>query len=509
MTQFSSSTGVLLADLLPQVKPPLSAVRISSVAVDSRLLEPGGLFIACPGLQVDGRDYMDQAVAAGAAAIVAEAKGCTFSDIDSVAVILMDDLSQQVSAIASRFYGHPSAAMKVTGFTGTNGKTTCSQLLAELYQLLGETCGVIGTLGYGVFGQPMVTTGMTTPNAVQTQEILAQLREAGARTIAMEVSSHSLDQNRVADVHFTTAVFTNLSRDHLDYHGTFERYSSAKAALFASEHLKLAIVNGDDPAAKQMLAQVLPTVTCYQFSFTDRDADIYAEQVVLSDKGISARITTPWGDANLQSMLLGRFNLSNLLAVIAVACGQGFALTAVMDAVSKLTPVDGRMEVVTTGDVSNEVNPSVVVDFAHTPDALEKALAAMSDLTRGKLWCVFGCGGDRDRGKRAEMAAVACKFADHVIVTSDNPRRENPEKIIADILQGVNAKIDVQTLVDRQQAIECAIANAGAKDCVLIAGKGHEQYQDVNGTKLPFCDLREAHLALRQRADQRNQGGQQ
>jgi len=505
MTQSNSSMGISLESLLPQeqLSNVVGSIAVQSIAIDSRFVEQGGLFIACPGLQVDGRNYIDQAIQSGAIAIAAEAKDFD-GEAYTVPIILVEGLAQQVSVIADRFYGEPSSRMNVVGFTGTNGKTTCSQILAQLYQLLGESTGIIGTLGYGVFGQSLVETGMTTPDAVQTQRILAELQAGGAQNIAMEVSSHSLDQGRAAAVNFSAAVFTNLSRDHLDYHGTLENYSQAKAKLFGFKSLKLAVVNGDDAVAQQMLSAALPGVACYQFSLTNSNADIFADSIVVSDRGIGAYIKTPWGEANLQTALLGQFNLSNLLAVIGVICWQGFSLSDVLAAVAKLAPVDGRMQVVSVDAGSNiselsNTLPSVVVDFAHTPDALEKALVTMSELTQGKLWCVFGCGGERDQGKRPEMSKVACQFADHVVVTSDNPRSENPKEIIADIMQGFEDQTDVQTLADRQQAIQYAITQASTNDCVLIAGKGHEQYQDINGTKFPFCDVREARLALRQR----------
>ena len=504
--------GELLADLnVSHTSLPveLMSLVVSGLQLDSRKLEPNELFIAFPGLHSDGRHYLAQAKAAGAVAALVESEGFNTTDETPLPVIAIENLAHKVSAIAGRFYADPTASLPVIGITGTNGKTTCTQLLAQLFAILGKPAGVIGTLGYGLLSSDEVSTkssltdtGLTTPDAVSVQRILADLLDAGAGVVAMEVSSHSLDQGRVAGLHFSTAVFTNLSQDHLDYHQTMAAYQQAKARLFKAPGLKNAIVNRDDAAGRAIIAELaaFSELNCYSYSCSQKDADIYAEAPTFGLQGMCAQLTTPWGQGELRSHLQGDFNLSNLLAVIGVACTEGYALPAVLAAVAQLKPVPGRLEV-----VDAQALPVVVVDYAHTGDALEKALRALRSACQGRLWCVFGCGGDRDQGKRPVMGAIAAELADQLVITSDNPRGEDAQAIIDAVLAGVpadsNKVSEPQIFVDRRAAIRFAVSNAAEQDVVLIAGKGHEDYQLIKDQRLPFNDVAEARLALRERGE--------
>ncbi|MGB5147157.1 MAG: UDP-N-acetylmuramoyl-L-alanyl-D-glutamate--2,6-diaminopimelate ligase [Porticoccaceae bacterium] len=413
-----------------------------------------------------------------------------------IPVIPVAGLAARISAIAGRFYGEPGAALTITGVTGTNGKTTCTQLLAQLFAVLEAPAGVIGTLGAGVLGGPiaLADTGLTTPDAIATQRLLAEFRDQGVHRVAMEVSSHSLDQQRVAGVPMHTAVFTNLSRDHLDYHRDMAAYRAAKARLFQQPGLASAVINLDDPAGPELLGALPPGVAGYGYSAQGGDAAIRALDAEFSAAGVRVRVVTPWGEGALVSALPGRFNLANLLAVIGAACVQGFELAAVLAAVSQLRAAPGRMQ-----SVGGAAGPQVVVDYAHTPDALEQVLAALREsVAGGRLWCVFGCGGERDRGKRPDMGAIAVAGADRVVVTSDNPRGEDPDAIIAEILSGVaaNQRDRLWVIPERRAAIARAIADASPADIVLIAGKGHETWQEIAGVRWPCDDAAEARRAL-------------
>ena len=515
-----------LQQLLPEVALPdsLATALVGGLCLDSRSVKPGDVFVAVPGLDHDGRDYISQALKAGAVAVLAEkndfgSKG--FSSSGS-RVVLISELNQQLSEIAGRFYSDPSDQLVLTGITGTNGKTTCSLLLAQLFSLIKESkerpVGVIGTLGCGevVNGLPdFQETGMTTPDAITTQSIFSDYVAQNIDRVVMEVSSHSLVQHRVQALAFNTAVFTNLSRDHLDYHGDLVSYASAKMQLFAMSGLEHAVINVDDPVGAEIASQLSPTIEFIGYSLTSPNASVYAENIALSPQGIAAYVHTPWGKGELNSQLVGRFNLQNLLAVISVACLQGMSFSSVLAVLPRLQPVSGRMELISvesSADASVDVSiegtdkkgaPQVIVDYAHTPDALKNTLETLREHCDGKLWCVFGCGGDRDQGKRPLMGEVASKLADHVVMTSDNPRSEDPDAIIKDICGGliadelVDGRVDVVS--DREQAIHAAIQSANQGDIVLIAGKGHESYQLVGAQRLPFSDQAQARLALRQR----------
>ncbi|MBI2783614.1 MAG: UDP-N-acetylmuramoyl-L-alanyl-D-glutamate--2,6-diaminopimelate ligase [Gammaproteobacteria bacterium] len=495
-----------LADLLAGVPVAAAApaawaeVRARGLALDSRGIAAGDLFLALPGIRQDGRDFMVAAAGAGAVAVLAEAAGLSAyaAALASlrIPVIPVAGLAAQVSAIAGRFYGDPGAALTITGVTGTNGKTTCTQLLAQLFAVLEAPAGVIGTLGAGVLDDPaaLAETGLTTPDAIAMQRLLADFRDRGVRRVAIEVSSHSLDQQRVAAVPVHVAIFTNLSRDHLDYHGDMAAYRAAKAQLFRQPGLASAVINLDDPAGAELLGALPDGVVGHGYSARGATAAIRAIDAEFSAAGVRARVATPWGEGALVSGLPGRFNLANLLAVIGAACAQGFALAAVLAAVPQLRAAPGRMQ-----SVGGAAGPRVVVDYAHTPDALEQVLAALREsVAGGRLWCVFGCGGERDRGKRPRMGAIAVAGADRVVVTSDNPRGEAPDAIIAEILSGVAANQRDRLLVipERRAAIARAIADASPADIVLLAGKGHETWQEIAGVRWPCDDAAEARRAL-------------
>lgn len=475
-----------LNQLLPQAE---SAVLIRELTLDSRQVRPGDLFLAVPGGRQDGRSHIGDALARGAAAVAYEAEGAVVPAGSGVPLVPIRGLAGQLSAIAGRFYGEPSRALCLIGVTGTNGKTSVSQLLAQALDLLGERCGIIGTLGNGFHGD-LHSGWYTTPDPLGVQATLARLKQAGARAVSMEVSSHGLEQGRVAALDFDVAVFTNLSRDHLDYHGTMDAYGAAKAQLFAWPGLRCRVLNLDDAFGRR-LAQEMQSSRLIGYSLEDRSAQVHCRRVHFDERGVRAEVVTPQGEGLLHSPLLGRFNLSNLLAMVGALLGLDYALDEILRVTPQLQAPAGRMQRLGGG-----ARPLVVVDYAHTPDALEKVLEALRPHVRGRLLCLFGCGGDRDRGKRSLMAAVAARLADAVLVTDDNPRSESPEQIFADIRSGIDAPEKVSYLHGRGQAIARLIANAEASDVLLLAGKGHEDYQEINGVRQPFSDIEEATKAL-------------
>lgn len=475
-----------LNQLLPQAA---SSVLIRELTLDSRKVRPGDLFLALPGLQHDGRAHIADAVARGAAAVAYEAEGAPQIDAAGAELLPVHNLGQQLSAIAGRFYGEPSRSLRLAGVTGTNGKTSVTYLIAQALDRLGERCGIIGTLGTGFHGE-LVQGRHTTPDAIGVQATLANLRQQGARAVAMEVSSHGLEQGRVAALAFDVAVFTNLSRDHLDYHGSMQAYGSAKARLFAMPGLSCRVINLDDPFGRTLAEQSCES-RLIGYSLTDPSAYLYCAEAQLDDSGIHARLVTPQGERLLRSPLLGRFNLSNLLAAIGALLGMDQPLDQILAVLPELQGPPGRMQCLGGG-----ARPLVVVDYAHTPDALEKVLAALRPHARGRLLCLFGCGGERDRGKRVLMADVAERLADKVLVTDDNPRGEDPARIRDEIRAGFTAPARIEFVAGRAEAIARCIAEAGADDVVLLAGKGHEDYQEINGERLPFSDVDQASAAL-------------
>jgi len=473
-------SGMRLSTLLAGLTnaPLAHDPEISGITLDSRAVQHGWLFLAVPGARTDGRAYIAGAYSRGAAAVVYEANGFE-PDARSVNAISVHALRQHVGAIADRFYGAPTHKLKVVGVTGTNGKTTTTHLLAQVLDRSEARCGLIGTLGSGFPGQ-LDPSLHTTPDAVSVHRLMAEFVNAGAKTVCMEVSSHALDQARVAGVGFDIAVFTNLTRDHLDYHGDMGAYAAAKARLFDFPHLKAAVINQDDTFGRELIERARGRVQVVSFGL--RGGDVQALSVETSTDGLALVIVTPYGETRLHSPLLGRFNAANLLAVLAVLLVAGMPLGEATNALARAQPVAGRME--RFGGMKNQ--PLVVVDYAHTPDALEKALQALREHTRGKLVCVFGCGGDRDRGKRPQMGRIAEQFADVVILTNDNPRHEDPASIINEIATGMQTT--PSAVPDRTQAIRAALSETRAGDIVLVAGKGHEDYQQVGERRLAYSD---------------------
>ena len=465
---------------------------ISGLQLDSRQVKPGDLFLAVPGEVHDGRQFIEQAVANGAAAIAAEAPVAGFVDAIPVPLVEIPELRFDVGHLAARFYRHPSRDLHMVGVTGTNGKTTTSRLVAQLGRSLGKSCGTIGTLGASL-GEEVTAASNTTPDPVSLQRQLAEWRAAGVFAVSMEVSSHALVQGRVNGIEFETAVYTNLSHDHLDYHGSMDAYSRAKMQLFTTEGLRHAVLNLDDDYSPLVRAVVAEGVHIVTYSSRGGPADVRVENTRFVAGGVSAELHTPWGAGEFFSPLPGDFNLANLAAAVSALVLAGEDLLAVLAAVSSLHPVPGRMET-----IPNELGLQVIVDYAHTPDALEQVLLALRSHVQGKLVTLFGCGGDRDREKRQVMGRVACQLSDRVILTSDNPRSENPLDILRDIESGCSG--DYVLVEDRAEAIALAVAEAASGDCIVIAGKGHEDYQILEGQRMPFSDAAQARDALQRRA---------
>ena len=481
----------------------LDQLAIKRLATDSRRVRRGDTFVAYPGATVDGRKFIAQAIANGARAVLWERRGFKWTSSLRVPNLGVTDLRARAGLIASHVYGNPSARLWMVGVTGTNGKTTCSQWIARAMSDNGRRSAVIGTLGYGLRKALKPLTN-TTPDAVWLHAQLAEFARRGARATSMEVSSIGLDQGRVAGVQFDVALFTNLTRDHFDYHGTLRRYRAAKARLFDCESLKYAVINLDDEFGAELATRSRRRglkVIGYGFGLRGRGngkriARVTGSNLVADARGVRFDVATPWGAARVASRVLGRFNASNLLGTLAVLLASGVSLRKAVAALGKAAPVAGRMQTVGGG-----ARPLVVVDYAHTPDALKQVLHALRELINAdssRLICVFGCGGERDRGKRPQMGRIATRLADQVVITSDNPRRENPRAIMRDIAAGAGAAAECE--LDRRRAIKRAIGAARRGDVVLIAGKGHEKYQEINGVRRPFSDLEVARAALRRRA---------
>lgn len=478
--------------------------ELTGLCLDSRRARPGELFLACGGRRAHGLEHLDDALAKGVAAVLWEPVA-PFEQLPpplearlrGIPAFAVPDLQQRIGALADRFFAAPSRDLHVVGVTGTDGKTSCSQFLAASLHRPDAPCGVLGTLGYGLYGA-LEPASHTTPDAIRVHGLLARMREQGARHAVMEVSSHALDQGRVAGVRFDTAVLTNLSRDHLDYHGDERAYAAAKQRLFRSPGLRHAVINLDDVFGRNLLALLDPGVQVVGYTLSADPAPVPAvrgRDLRLDETGLSMSVDSPWGSAPVRSSLLGRFNASNLLAVLAALVPAGVAFEDACARVSALETVPGRMERFGGTDGS----PLVVVDYAHTPQALAHVLEALRPHTRGRLWCVFGCGGDRDPGKRPLMGAVAARSADRVVITDDNPRSEDPAAIVEDILGGIGDRAAVQVLRDRAEAIAFALEHAGGDDVVLVAGKGHEDYQEVAGRRLPFSDREQVRRRLEAR----------
>jgi UDP-N-acetylmuramoyl-L-alanyl-D-glutamate--2,6-diaminopimelate ligase len=496
-----AESAVLPVDCVP------ADVEIIDLTLDSRAVRPGAAFVALPGTRTHGISFADQAVKAGARAILWEpVEGVAAPRIpNNVAVVAVPQLTRWLGAIADWFFDAPSQVVRVVGVTGTNGKTTTAHVIAAALQQLNVTSAYVGTLGYGRVGA-LHSGSHTTPDAITLHRQLAELRDQGVRCLGMEVSSHALDQGRVGGVRFDTAVFTNLTRDHLDYHGTLESYGEAKSRLFRWVSLRHSIINVDDPFGRELAARVAHTGLVVfsragaitldpRWSRADGEPkQLFATKVSAGPNGLDITIDGSWGSGTLRSQFVGDFNVENLLAVLATLLTSGISLQQAIGALEQCTAPPGRMETLTAPG-----RPLAIVDYAHTPDALEKALLAVRKHRSGKLVCIFGCGGDRDPGKRPLMGAIAERLADRVIVTDDNPRTEDGNAIVADILKGLAQPDKVTVERDRAAAIARAIAESDAGDVVLIAGKGHEDYQIVGAERRSFSDREQAQLALRRR----------
>lgn len=468
-------------------------VLVSGLCDDSRAVKENELFVACKGENVDAREYIDNAIEAGAAAVLVE-QGDKWQQTElyrKTPLIVVENLAEKITGIAQSFYNFPADNLQLVGITGTNAKTSCASYLQQSFACLNKQAGVIGTLGWSA-NDALISTANTTPNSLALQKILAHFVQQQLAYAVMEVSSHGLVLGRTKNLPFKVAVFTNLSRDHLDFHGDMQSYAQAKQLLFKTPDLKLAVINLDDAYAQEFIDAVDENVRVITFG-ASKQADVCLQNLSSSLNGLQMELLVDGGEYSLHANLLGDFNAHNLMAVVAVLIGLDFSVNDVLAAVSEVKAVKGRMESFTA-----DVN--VIVDYSHTPDGLEKALQSLQQFNLPELWCVFGCGGDRDQGKRALMGKVASEYADHVIVTNDNPRSENPEKITQDILQGCDAnKENIVVELDRAKAIRHAVANAQKGACVLVAGKGHETYQEINGQCSHFSDQEHVQAALQAR----------
>lgn len=479
---------------------------------DSRGIAPGDIFFAFPGDVADGRKYIPDAITRGASAVVYEAEQFDWNEAWTVPHLAVPNLKQVAGTIAAAYYGQPDAAMFTVAVTGTNGKTSCTQWIGKALSRLACPTAVVGTLGVGLYEDGehagFNATGYTTPDAVLLQRSLRRLRDAGAQALAIEASSIGLDQGRLNGTHFDVALFTNFTRDHLDYHGDMAAYEAAKKLLFDWPGLQHAVINLDDAMGERLVAYLSekrPQVQLIGYTTAGRTvegvATLCASELRSSQGGTAFRLDSLFGSTQVKTPLVGEFNVSNMLGVVGVLLAKGFDFKTVVEGVEALTAVPGRMETLGGQDA-----PLVVIDYAHTPDALEKTLASLRQVAQqrnGQLWCVFGCGGDRDPGKRPQMGAAA-QLADSIIVTSDNPRSEVPAAILEQIVAGINparrGKDVLHVIEDRAAAILWAVRHAQKNDVVLLAGKGHESTQEIKGKKMPFLDADHAALALAARA---------
>ncbi|CAL62930.1 UDP-N-acetylmuramoylalanyl-D-glutamate--2, 6-diaminopimelate ligase (UDP-N-acetylmuramyl-tripeptide synthetase) (Meso-diaminopimelate-adding enzyme) (UDP-MurNAc-tripeptide synthetase) [Herminiimonas arsenicoxydans] len=504
----SALTNTALTAILAWLQAAAPAAELAS---DSRSIGKGDVFLAYPGDEADGRTYISDAIERGAQAILYDAAGCNWDEEWNVPHLAIDNLRACAGFIAAAYYGHPDHTMFTVAVTGTNGKTSCSQWLGNALSRLGQPTAVIGTLGVGIFKHgehgTFNVTGYTTPDAVLLQRELVNMHHAGATALAIEASSIGLHQGRLYGVHFDMALFTNFTRDHLDYHGDMAAYEAAKTMLFDWPGLRHAVVNLDDALGVRLVERLKRRqsgIGITGYTLTNQgvaDIDLLsASDIRSTHAGTSFQLTSKFGVTLVKTQLVGEFNVSNVLGIIGILLAKGIALSNVVAAIEALTSVPGRMQ-----QLGGAEAPLVVIDYAHTPDALEKTLATLREVANergGALWCVFGCGGDRDAGKRPQMGKAAMA-ADHIIVTSDNPRHEEPASIIAQIVAGMDvAKNAPHIMEDRAKAILYAGRHAAKQDVILLAGKGHEAYQEIKGRKQPFLDADHAALALSARVMQ-------
>ncbi|MEE3170819.1 MAG: UDP-N-acetylmuramoyl-L-alanyl-D-glutamate--2,6-diaminopimelate ligase [Pseudomonadota bacterium] len=471
--------------------PSVFDVTIHGLKTDSRDVTTGDAFIALPGARTPADYYVDSAIEAGATVILLQTEqDGPCRERHGALVVPVVGSQKLVGRLADRFFEHPSQRLRLLGVTGTNGKTSVCQFVAQLLKETGTPCGTLGTLGYGMPGA-LQPASHTTPDVVQVNRVLARILKQDARAAVMEVSSHALDQGRVDNLTMTGAVFTNLTRDHLDYHGSMEAYGAAKARLFEREELHFSVINFDDPFGRQLFGQLEGKCDRVRYSLHEAQTELWMREFRPTDHGFEAELDGEWGRFDISVPLMGSFNASNVLASMATVLTLGVPVERVQQAASRLTPPPGRLE-----RFASAQGKRVVVDYAHTPDALANALSALRPHVTGKLICVFGCGGDRDPGKRPEMAREAEALADLVMVTDDNPRSEDPEAIVRDILAGFKEPQMVRVIHDRASAIQAAIGSAGPDDLVLVAGKGHEAYQEIAGQRYPFSDAEQVRHML-------------
>lgn len=499
-----------LQALFPDLVLPESAreLPISGIALDSRELKKGFVFFAQQGQAQNGEAFIDQAIHAGALVVVKQAAGQQ-SDFawhaKGTFILTCAELKKSLGGAADIFYGQSSKKMTLVGITGTNGKTSCADLFTQCWRKLGETpAASIGTLGWSVNDGEYHPTGMTTPDVISNHKRLHDLFVSGVRNVAMEVSSHGIDQARISHIEFDVAVLTNISRDHLDYHKSMEAYAAIKTAFLASvSGIKVLNIDSDyvRDFSKELSQNLLQAESTITYSLSRSEADVYVSDIKYALEGLEAELHSPWGSQKIVCPLMGDFNLSNALALVCGLCKLGHSLSAVLKAIALLQPIRGRMERVVGLESNAEsyfpVAQNIFIDYAHTPDALETALKALKKHVDGNLILVFGCGGDRDQGKRALMGEIAARLADKVFITSDNSRSESTESIMSDILKGTYSDEHVYLQADRSKAIAQALASLNKVDALLIAGKGHEEYQDIAGCKVPFNDLHEVrrHIA--------------
>lgn len=500
-----TETGVRLSRLLPGIHRSIDR-EVRGITTDSRRVVPGTVFFARRGLTVDAAAFIDEAIRAGAVAVVREGEPAGIGFSRGVPEIRVTDLAGVLGRAAHRFYGEPSRKLQITGVTGTNGKTSVSHFIAHALSAAdegGPAAGVIGTLGYGAAGN-LEPGSLTTPDVTDLHRILANMSAAGIRDVVLEVSSHALSQGRVESVRFGVAVFTNLSRDHLDYHGDMSAYGASKARLFSAPGLHHAVINADDEFGRELLQGADRNLGLIAYSldgeplrFPGRNVTaVHGRLAGIDAAGFDLEILMAGEHGRLRAPLPGRFNAHNLLAALGALCARGLGFARALDLLARIPAVPGRMQRVenTAGD------PLVVVDYSHTPDALSSALRSLREHCAGRLWCVFGCGGDRDAGKRPQMGAVAEALADFIVLTDDNPRSEDGDRIIEAISEGfTRLEIGGASLFierDRSRAIALAVEAASADDVILVAGKGHETYQETSGVLRPFSDLAAARNAL-------------
>jgi UDP-N-acetylmuramoyl-L-alanyl-D-glutamate--2,6-diaminopimelate ligase len=462
-----------------------TSCEITGIVYDSRRALPGSLFVALHGEKADGAAYIEDAVQRGAVAIISQTPCASGGSFPCVQVA---DARLALAKLSAAFYGHPSAQLCTVGITGTNGKTTVSFMLREIFKAAGRRPGLLGTVRYEI-GDRVIPASRTTPEAPDLQAMFAQMDRAGCDSAIMEVSSHALAQHRVNGILYDAAVFTNLTQDHLDYHGTLEEYFNVKARLF-NQVRRFAVINGDDPWGKRLLSEKKFLAGRVSYGFGE-GAEVRGLNPVTDTKGSRMLVKSPWGDAEIGLQLIGRFNLYNAMAAFAAAAALGIPVVIIAKALAEMQCVPGRLEA-----VPNSKNKRVFVDYAHTDDALLNVLETLREITPGRLVAVFGCGGNRDKGKRPLMGKVAARLADYSIITNDNPRNEVPEKIAADIAAGFDSDRKYEIVLDRKAAIARGLELIGKKDVLLVAGKGHEAYQEFNGTIFPFDDREAVREAI-------------